>query len=34
METFGPEFFLKLSLILIIFFLCFWFREENMRKKG
>jgi hypothetical protein len=26
-------FFLKLSLILLVFSLCFWFRKENMRKR-
>ncbi len=23
------DFFLKLALILFVFFLCFWFRKEN-----
>ena len=26
------DFFLKLSLIFLVFSLCFWFRKENMRK--
>jgi len=26
-------FFLKLSLICVIFSLCFWFRNENRKKK-
>jgi len=27
------DFFLKLSLIVLVFLLCFWFRKENMRKR-
>jgi hypothetical protein len=26
------DFFLKLSLIGLVFVICFWFRKENMRK--
>ncbi len=27
------SFYLKLALIVTIAFLCFWFREENQKKK-
>jgi len=27
------SFFLKLALILVVFFVCFFFRKENMRKR-
>jgi hypothetical protein len=27
------NFFLRLSLIILVFLLCFWFRKENMRKR-
>jgi hypothetical protein len=27
------DFFLRLSLIILVFLLCFWFRKENMRKR-
>ena len=26
------DFFLKLSLIILVFLICFWFRKENMKK--
>jgi len=26
------NFFLRLSLIVLVFLVCFWFRKENMRK--
>jgi hypothetical protein len=27
------DFYLRLSLILLVFLICFWFRKENMRKR-
>ena len=29
----GFDFYLRLSLILLVFLVCFFFRKENMRKK-
>ena len=29
----GFDFYLRLSLILLVFSICFFFRKENMRKK-
>jgi hypothetical protein len=28
------DFFLRLTLIILVFLLCFWFRKENMRKRN